>query len=398
MSLHAQDHDARYDSWWQQQQQRRAEIHALLGGLHPDSTIEVVQEQILQCARKLFHADAGAIYRLRKQEGMLHIQASQGISASYAASMRVALGKGAVGKAVLDQKVIALSKDATLFSTEGADLQKQPRRLLKRMFSRFHTLVALPLISKDEVYGGIVLYYTKPYQFTENTYRLAYTFGDRATLFIENAHLLNEAKGQVVQGERQRIARDLHDTVIQTLYSIILHTEASLRLLSSGNGEIATPYLYEIQERAIEALQEMRHLVFELRPPLLEQEGIVAALQARLDAVENRTRIVTSLLIEGNIHLSDHIEEVFYRIAQEALNNILKHAAARTVTIRLSQNAHSIQLEISDDGSGFDLNSIQKKDGAGLRGIEERIAHIGGTFLINSTPGSGTCVKVVLEI
>jgi signal transduction histidine kinase len=396
--MHAQNHDVHYDSWWQQQQQQGAVIHASLGGLHPNSTIEAVLEQILHCSRELFHADAGAIYRLRKQEGILHIQASQGISASYAASMRVALGKGAVGKAVLDQKVITLSKDETLLSAESTDLQKKQRRLLKRMFSRFHTLLALPLISKDEVYGGIVLYYTNPYQFTESTYQLAYTFGDRATLFIENAQLLNEAKSKVVQEERQRMARDLHDSVIQALYSITLHTEASLRLLSSEDRETAKSYLYEIQERAIETLQEMRRLVFELRPPLLEQKGIVAALQARLDAVENRTRVVTSLLIEGNIKLSDQIEEVLYRIAQEALNNILKHAAARTVTIRLSQNTRSIQLEISDDGIGFDLNSIQKKDGAGLSGIEERIAHIGGTFMINSTPGSGTCVKVVLEI
>jgi signal transduction histidine kinase len=399
MSFNTQDRDGRYVSWWQQQQQPTGELHAMLEGLSYNSTMEVVLEYILQRSRELFHADAGAIYRLQKQEGMLHIQASQGVSASYAASMRVALGKGAVGKAVLEQRTIALSKEEMVLSTDNSeDLHIQQHKLLEEMFRCFNTLLAIPLIAKDEVYGGIVLYYTYPYEFTENTHRLAQTFGDQAALIIESARLFNEAQNKVIQEERQRMARDLHDSVIQALYGITLHTEASLRLLSMGDKDIAISYLYDIQEVAIEALQEMRLLVFELRPPVLAQKGIVYAIQARLDTVENRTGVVTSLLIEGDINLSHQIEEVLYRVVQEALNNILKHAHACTITIKLSQNVHSVQLEISDDGTGFGLSAVQRKGGSGLRSIEERITRIGGKFTVNSIPGKGTLVKAIVEI
>lgn len=399
MPFHTNDHDARYDYGCHQQQQLTTEIYMMLGMLSYDYTIEAVLEHILRCSRELLQADAGAIFRLRKKEGILHIQAAQGISEAYVTSMRVGLGKGVVGRAVLERRTIAFSKEGPISSIErDTDLHMQQRRLLKRMFSRFNTLLAIPLIAKDEIYGGIVLYYTCPYEFTEDTYRLAQTFGSQAALTIENVRLFNEAKNKVAQEERLRMARNLHDSVIQALYGITLYTEASLRLLSIGDQETTSSYLSEIQKTAMETLQEMRLLVFELRPPILEREGIISALQARLDAVENRTRTVTSLLIDGDINLPVQIEEVLYRTAQEALNNILKHAHAHAVTMKLSQNERNVLLEISDDGVGFDLHAVCKKRGAGLQGIEERIALIGGELIVSSLPGAGTSIKVIIEV
>jgi signal transduction histidine kinase len=399
MLFHTKDYGAGNDYWCHQQQNLDTDIYKILGILSYDFTIEEVLEHILQRFKELLQADAGAVYRLWKKEGMLHIQTAQGLPESYTSSMRVALGKGAVGKAILEQRTITVSKKESLLSLElSADLHIQQCKLLKNMFCRFNTLLAIPLITKNEIYGGIVLYYTFPHEFTENIHKLAQNFGDQAALAIENVRLFNEAKNKGVQEERLRMARTLHDSVVQELYSITLYTEASLRLLAAGDRETTSSHLSEIQETAIEALQEMRLLIFELRPSILELEGIIPALQARLDAVENRARVVTSMQIEGDINLSDQIEEVLYRIAQEALNNILKHAHAHTVTMKLSQNKHSVQLEISDDGIGFDLNSIQKNGGAGLRGIEERMVHIGGTVIIHSIPGSGTCIKASLEV
>ncbi len=399
MSFHTKDHGADHCHCSHIQQQLVAEVHTMLAKVCYDHSMETVLEHILQCARALLQADAAAIFRLRKKEGMLHIQAAQGISEAYATSMRVPMGKGVVGRAIVEQTTIALSnEELALPLDDTTDLSTQQRRLLEGLFSCFHTLLAIPLITNHDVYGGIVLYYNFPCKFTENTHRLAQTFGDQAAFLIENARIFNEAKNQVAQKERLRMARDLHDSVIQALYGITLYTEASLRLLSVGDREITSSYLYEIQETARETLQEMRLLVFELRPPILEQEGIVSALQARLDAVENRSQTVTSLQIEGDINLPHQAEEAFYRIALEALNNILKHARAHTIAIKLSQKGHNVQLEITDDGVGFNLHEVRKKGGAGLLGIEERIAHIGGIVTISSVPENGTSIKASLEI
>lgn len=399
MPLPRQNRDMQHRYGYQQQQQLAAEIHETLGMLSYKYTMEAVLEYILQRAQELLQADAAVIYRLRKKEGFLYIQAAQGIATSYAASMRVSLGKGAIGRAVLEGRTVTISKDAPIFSAEECpELQTQQRRLLERMFSRFNTLLAIPLIAGDEIYGGIVLYYTYLHEFTEDIHTLAGDFGKQAALAIENVRLFNEAKNKVAQEERLRLARNLHDSVIQAIYGITLYTEASLRLLSTGDSATASFYMCEIQETAMEALQEMRLLIFELRPPILEREGIVCALRARLDAVENRTRMVTSLQVEGEITLTDQIEEALYRIAQEALNNILKHAHAHTVTMKLSQDEQHVQLDIADDGTGFDLNAVQNQGGAGLRGIAERVAHIGATLAITSAPGKGTRIQVVVEV
>src|SRR6266487_104144 len=145
-------------------------------------------------------------------------------------------------------------------------------------------------------------------------------------LAIENTRLVAAAQDKAVLEERQRLARDLHDSVTQALYGITLHAEAATRLLASGDLATVAEYLHELQDTAQEALEEMRLLIFELRPPVLAQAGLVTALQARLDAVEGRANLETKLIADGVSILPAVVEQALYRIAQEALNNALKHA------------------------------------------------------------------------
>ncbi len=166
--------------------------------------------------------------------------------------------------------------------------------------------------------------------------------------------LVAAAQEQAVLEERQRMARDLHDSVIQALYSVTLHAQGARRLLASGEVSTASDALRGLQDTAQEALDEMRMLIFELRPPILEQVGLVAAVQARLNAVEGRANLQTKLIADGVGDLPSLVEQALYRIAQESLNNALKHAHAQHITVQLRRAETTVLLEISDDGVGFD--------------------------------------------
>ena len=210
--------------------------------------------------------------------------------------------------------------------------------------------------------------------------------------------LVATAHDTAVLEERQRLARDLHDSVTQALYSVTLHAQGARRLLASGEVAIATDALRALQDTAQEALDEMRLLIFDLRPPILEQVGLVAALQARLNAVEGRANLQTKLIVDGVGDLPAFVEQALYRIAQEALNNALKHAHAQRISVQLRQVQTRVVLEIIDDGVGFDPAAARENGGLGLRGIAERVAQLGGTLSLQSAPEVGTQLRVEVAL
>jgi signal transduction histidine kinase len=194
--------------------------------------------------------------------------------------------------------------------------------------------------------------------------------------------------------ERNRLARELHDSLTQTLYSLTLQAEAAARELATGTATQTGEQLRAIRRMAQQALGEMRALLFELRPPDLEEEGLAGALQARLDAVEASAGLETSLITDGDEPLLANVEDGLFRIAQEALNNVLKHAQARHVTVSLRHKNGTIVLEIADDGCGVDLTASRARGGMGLQSMEERATQLGGTFSVRSSPGAGTYILV----
>jgi signal transduction histidine kinase/ligand-binding sensor domain-containing protein len=215
-------------------------------------------------------------------------------------------------------------------------------------------------------------------------------------LQVEQALRQSEREKATVD-ERNRLARELHDSVAQSMYGVTLLAEVASQLLSSGQADQVADYLGELKDTARESLAEMRLLIYELRPPVLEEEGLASALQARLEAVESRAGLETEFHLDGELTLGPQVEEALYRIAQEALNNVLKHAQARRVAVSLSQDEQSVTLEIADDGTGFDPIRARRSGGLGLQGMEERAAEIGAHLEIESAAGSGTTVRVIWE-
>ncbi len=210
----------------------------------------------------------------------------------------------------------------------------------------------------------------------------------------KEAQLLRD---QAVAEERARLARELHDSVSQSLYSLVLYSGALARLLPADTPAEARDYVTRLERLAQDTLREMRLLVFELRPAALAEEGLVAALRSRLEAVETRAAVQVHLDAPARMDLPPAVEEGLYRIAQEALNNALKHAQATSVRVTLSAGEDNVYLAVRDNGRGFDPTAGHIA-GLGLRNMRERAAELGGELRIEARPGQGTVVWARLPL
>lgn len=259
---------------------------------------------------------------------------------------------------------------------------------------RTQSELAVPIITNKQVIGVLDVESDRLDDFDETDLEVMTLLANQAGIAIENARLYKNAKKAAALEERQHLARELHDSVTQSLYGITLYSQAAAGHLAMDHYEQVDRYLDEINETSMEALAEMRLLIYQLRPPVLEKEGLLTALQARLTAVEGRAGVKTHLKAELVDRLPFAMEEGLYHIAQEALNNALKHSHARSVNIALCQNGPVITLEIVDNGIGFDVAKAYQEGKMGLPDMDEHAVELGGRLAVTSEPGKGTRVKV----
>jgi PAS domain S-box-containing protein len=194
--------------------------------------------------------------------------------------------------------------------------------------------------------------------------------------------------------ERQRLAHNLHDSVTQSLYSISLLAEASRRRAESGEQEVVTDYVGRLGELTMQTLRQMRLLLYDLRPGVLAQEGLAGALRHRLEAVEHRAGIKARLIDETRGPIPPALKDELFWIAQEVLNNSLRHASATTVTVLLGSEGGDVILEVSDNGSGFEHTAAEHS--GGLAAIRRRVNELNGQLEVNTRSDKGTRVRVRL--
>lgn len=254
------------------------------------------------------------------------------------------------------------------------------------------SVLAAPLLIKGRAYGGIVLFYPAPRLFRADELQLIDIFAGQAALALEHARLIHQSRQLAALEERQRIARDLHDSVSQTLFSLTLAAQAA-RTTIDADPRAATGMLETVQELATGALAEMRALIFELRPGALHEAGLAAALERFVGAFRSRTGIQVQLELDQR-RLPVAVEEALYRIAGEALNNVSKHAAASQVEIRLVRRPDSVHMCVRDDGVGFAVDAPIMGDHMGRQTMQERASALGGRCRISSVLGQGTIVEV----
>jgi signal transduction histidine kinase len=263
--------------------------------------------------------------------------------------------------------------------------------LLATTFQYVRSWMAVPLILRDQVIGMLVLTSSQKQAFTQGQATLALAIANQAAIAIENARLYAQAQELAAVEERQKLARELHDSVSQALYGIALGVHTAQTLLDRDPGLVAEPLEY-ILSLAKAGLAEMRALIFELRPESLETEGLVSALIKQAAALQARHEVPveTELCDEPDLPLT--VKQELYRVAQEALHNTVKHAGASQVNVRLGRTAEALILEIRDNGSGFDpLSSFPGH--LGLLSMQERVKNLAGVLSIESTPGQGTTIR-----
>jgi signal transduction histidine kinase len=258
--------------------------------------------------------------------------------------------------------------------------------------------ISIPLLVKGKLAGVVCLAARETRTIEPEELSLLAAIGQQIGLAVENARLYEQAERSATITERNRLARELHDSVTQSLYSVTLYAEAAAEQLALGETETATEHLRDLCDTVQEALREMRLLIFQLRPPALERGGLAAALQMRLDAVEARSGVQVELQVDGSEALPRSVQVELYNIAQEALNNVVKYAHAHRVQVRLQFGDALTRLEVCDDGVGFEPATARLRGGFGISGMEERAQGIGGTLLIESTPGEGTRVTVQVPV
>jgi signal transduction histidine kinase len=253
----------------------------------------------------------------------------------------------------------------------------------------------VPLIARDQVIGVIEIHDKEGQdaRFSDEDLRLAEIFAARAAVAVElSQRVATDALRRVVtaqESERKRLARELHDETGQALTSILLGLKPLEEALA---GQSAAAALAELREHVVNALQDVRRLAVELRPAVLDDFGLVAALERLTEAFSEQTGIrVDFHSALGELRLPSDVESSLYRVVQESLTNIVKHAGAKNVSVSVARRQSGVAAVIEDDGAGFDPHRA-RENGIGILGMRERLALLGGRLEIESRKGAGTTV------
>lgn len=389
--LYSEEQARRYEA--EQRRQVAESLRETLRTLNSNRPLEEILKLIVAQAGRLLDTDTVAVFRLESDKGPLTIQASQGLSANYVKNIKVPLGEGVVGRAVhARDRVFVRNIGEMPWREELANIVAR-ETLSREILDHYRALLAVPLFVKGAVYGGVVLFYPEVREFNEEEVQLAVTFCDQAALAIENARLRDQAEAAAAEAERSRLARELHDSVTQILFSASLVADVLPRLWER-NAEEAWRRLEDLRQLTRGALAEMRTLLLELRPATLTEVELSDLIQQLCEAFTGKARIPATFTSDVESSLPPDIQITFYRLAQETLNNVLKHADAHYVKVYLKVKPGFVSLQVQDDGRGFDSTRVGAEN-LGLKIMRERADAIGAVLVIESEVGVGTGVNVI---
>jgi signal transduction histidine kinase len=275
-------------------------------------------------------------------------------------------------------------------------------------------MTAVPLQAKRGLIGSLVICHQDMVSF-ESKRSLLLTLGQELAIAIENARLYHQVQEREVllgdllrraveaqEEERKRIARELHDGIGQVFTALALGL-SGVEETMPRDPMLAREQIGNLKELSMRTMTEMRHLVSDLRPAQLDDLGLVPALHWLADEVHDRLRIDVRVQVTGQRHrLAPEIETVLFRITQEALTNVAKHAHAQQAIVQLTFCNGQVELDVQDNGVGMKPEQVNlrqaRHQGWGLAGIQERAALVGGTFDIDSAPGHGTRLTVHIPL
>ncbi|HSF61035.1 MAG TPA: GAF domain-containing sensor histidine kinase, partial [Gaiellaceae bacterium] len=273
------------------------------------------------------------------------------------------------------------------------------QQLARRMGVR--SALYVPLLLRARPMGVVVVHdkLGASSSFTDEDLRLTESLAARAATAVDlSERVTRDVVRRVVEAqeiERARLARELHDEAGQALTSILLGLKSLEDRIETDEGRVAVT---ELRELVVSTLQDVRRLAIELRPAVLDDFGLVPAIERLCDVVAEQSGL--SVDVQGRLgdrRLPTEVETALYRIVQEALTNVLKHADARQVTVLLSQTERGVTLVVQDDGQGFDPVSVQGGS-VGLIGMRERMALLGGRLVVESSESAGTMLTAEVPV
>lgn len=368
-------------------------LGAVLAEINSHASPEAILGKIVTQAVEILGAHAGAICQLSNEDNVLTVQQCYNLAITRDALQIIAEAIDTpINRVVKTGETVITSVDSVnnLYSTDERSLSSVQAWLLAH---QYRAMLTAPLLIREEAYGTLVLFYAQDTTITQEEIDLMNTFCAQAALAIENARLYDQVERNAVAAERSRIAHDLHDSVTQTLFSASIIADILPRLWQRNQIE-AERRLHELRELTRGALAEMRTLLLELRPTALNNVALTDLLHQLSEAVGGRSRVPITVTIQGDEDLPVEVRVAFYRITQEALNNVAKHAEATQATVFLSMTFDRIELFIQDDGQGFQVNAVSGKC-LGLNIMRERAEEIHAKLTIQSQSGQGTIVHAI---
>ena len=352
-------------------------------------SVEEVLQQLVECAREL----AGARYAalgIPDGAGGFSQFLTTGMSDELVASMGpLPRTHGMLG---------AMLEETAPFRTE--DLHEDPR--FRGWWPKGHpdmrSFLGVPIVAAEGVIGSFYLTQKEGAgNFTDEDQELIELLAYHAAIAITNARLYERSRELSILEERNRLALELHDAVSQKLFSLVLTAESAETLLERDRAA-ARAQLERLKTLSREALDELRSLILELRPPDLDRDGLCGALRKHVEVLRQLHGVEIELKIDDTVSAGgDGRDQEVFRIAQEALQNALRHARAKHVQIRLARANGHLALEVRDDGVGFQPDDPELRSRRlGLTSMEERADRLGGRLEIHSSPGQGTDIKLEL--
>jgi PAS domain S-box-containing protein len=380
------------------EQQARATAECALAKLHSIESItdtalgrmalDELLAELLARLRTGLGTDYAAVFLLDEQRGLLTIRAVEGFPPDRAQGIRPTLDSPIGGRVIREGRAMILDNlDPQRTAAMAAGME-------------IRSAMGAPLVAEEKIFGVVIVASIEARRFTEDELELLRMVADRVAPAIERGRLVETVRSarerlsslsrrllSVQEEERRHLAIELHDELGQLLTAVKMNLGARQLQDASENVDIA--------------LQTVRDLALDLRPAMLDDLGLASALRWYADRFARQARVVMHLSIEEVTRLDPNVATACFRVAQEALTNVVRHAHAKNVGIVLRQSGTELELRVRDDGKGFDVDAARDRaaHGAsmGLLGMEERVALAGGFIEIHSAPGEGTTVRVLFS-
>jgi len=367
------------------------------------SDLDAILKVALDTVLNIMNGAVGGILLLDEQAQTLSYRVHRGLSDRYVNEMRLSLGEGIAGRVAQSGKAILLE-----------DISADPRVRYPDLVSAegLKALISVPLRAKDKVLGVINVASHTPRRFTSNDMHMLHSIGDQLGVAIEQARLyerLRKARERyrkltrqilvAQEEERKRLARELHDETSQALSGLTLQLQALVdraEMSRPRDAELVAT-LKKVQSLAVQVHSEIRRLMADLRPSLLDTLGLVPAARQYAEANLRPLGINVSVETDGmDRRFSPEVETGLFRVIQGAIGNIVQHSQAKNVAIAFKYDGNELLLSINDDGQGFDVSKITDVEesgrGRGLFSMRERVMLLGGKGWIESEPGKGATV------